>query len=65
MNITKPQLKAMLKMQTDTEVARFFGTTKQAVCNWGDVHPIPEGRQWQAHALRPKVIPEPNREKVA
>lgn len=62
MDITKPKLKELLGLRTDAEVARFFGTTKQAVYNWGDVQPVPEGRQWQAHALRPDVIPEPSRE---
>lgn len=56
MNITKQQVKALLGMTTDVEVANFFHTSKQAVGAWGDDDPIPEGRQWQAIALRPDVF---------
>lgn len=66
MNITKPQLKDRLGFTTDVQLAEFFATTKQAISQWGDDDPIPEGRQWQARALRPDVIPEPTKEvKVA
>lgn len=56
MNITKRQIKAALGLTTDVEVATFFNTSKQAVGAWGDDEPIPEGRQWQAIALRPGVF---------
>jgi len=59
MNITKRQIKEALGLATDVEVAAFFGTSKQAVGAWGDEDAIPEGRQWQAIALRPDVFGEP------
>lgn len=62
MNITKRQIKESLGLTTDIEVANFFKTTKQAVGAWGDNEPIPEGRQWQAIALRPDVFGEPSKE---
>jgi len=59
MNITKRQIKDALGLTTDVEVAAFFGTSKQAVGAWGDEDAIPEGRQWQAIALRPDVFGDP------
>ncbi|MGC1550811.1 MAG: hypothetical protein WA777_19995 [Rhodanobacter sp.] len=56
MNITKRQIKESLGLATDVEVAAFFGTSKQAVGAWGDEDAIPEGRQWQAIALRPDIF---------
>ena len=56
MNITKRQIKEALGLATDVEVAAFFGTTKQAVGAWGETDPVPEGRQWQAIALRPDLF---------
>lgn len=58
MDITKASLKLALGVETDTELADFFGTTKQAVGQWGD-GPIPQGRQWQARAKRPDLFPAP------
>lgn len=57
MNITKQQVKDRLGFTTDVQVAAFFGTSKQAVNAWGEDAPLPEGRQWQARALRPDVFP--------
>ncbi len=59
MNMTKPQIREALGIETDTELATFFDTSKQAIYGWGDDKPIPEGRQWQARAKRPDVIPAP------
>ncbi|GAA0260405.1 hypothetical protein [Rhodanobacter caeni] len=59
MNITKRKIKDSLDLKTDVEVAAFFGTSKQAVGAWGEDEPIPEGRQWQAIALRPDLFSEP------
>jgi hypothetical protein len=59
MDITKRQIKEALRLTTDVEVAAFFGTSKQAVGAWGDDDPIPDGRQWQAIALRPDVFDAP------
>lgn len=58
MNITKRQIKEALGLATDVEVAAFFGTSKQAVGAWGDDDAIPDGRKWQAIALRPDVFGE-------
>jgi len=56
MNITKRHIKESLGLTTDVEVAAFFGTSKQAVGAWGDDESLPEGRQWQAIALRPDLF---------
>ena len=56
MDMTKQAVKAALGFQKDTELARFFGTSKQAVGQWPDDEPLPEGRRWQARALRPDVF---------
>lgn len=56
MNITKRQIKDSLGLTTDVQVAAFFGTTKQAVGAWGEDESIPDGRMWQAIALRPDVF---------
>lgn len=56
MDMTKQAVKAALGFQKDTELATFFQTTKQAVGNWPDDKPLPEGRQWQARALRPDLF---------
>lgn len=56
MNITKQQIKDALGLTTDVQVAAFFGTSKQAVGAWGDDEALPEGRQWQAIALRPDIF---------
>lgn len=59
MDITKRQIKDALGIKTDVEVAEFFGTSKQAVSAWGDNDTaIPDGRKWQAIALRPDVFGE-------
>lgn len=66
MTITKASLKRALGLETDTELAQFFGTTKQAVGQWGDDDkPIPEGRQWQARALRPDLFQAPDSTEAA
>lgn len=57
MNMTKRQIKQALGITTDVDVAAFFGTTKQAVCGWGDDDAsIPDGRKWQAIAMRPDLF---------
>lgn len=56
MAITKQALRAALGLTKDTELAEFFTTSKQAVFGWGETDPIPEGRQWQARALRPDLF---------
>ncbi|WP_202844749.1 hypothetical protein [Luteimonas saliphila] len=59
MSITKRQIKDGLGLKTDVDVAYFFGTTKQAVGQWGEDNAIPPGRQWQARALRPDIFGTP------
>ena len=57
MDITKRQIKKALGLTTDVEVAAFFGTSKQAVGAWGDDDKaIPDGRKWQAIAIRPDLF---------
>lgn len=66
MNITKRALKAALNIETDADLARFFATSRQNVGQWGgEDDPIPDGRQWQARALRPDLFPTPPAEKAA
>lgn len=54
--MTKRAVKAALGLHRDTELAKFFRTTKQAVGRWQEDEPIPAGRQWQARAMRPDVF---------
>lgn len=57
MNLTKAVIKEALGLETDAQLAQFFGTSKQAVSQWGDDSAaIPVARQWQAMALRPDVF---------
>ncbi len=58
MLITKRALREALGFSRDTQLADFFDTSKQAVSAWEDEKPIPEGRQWQARALRPDLFDE-------
>lgn len=55
MNITKRTVREALSGK-DADVARFFGITAGAVSQWADDEPLPEGRQWQAVALRPDLF---------
>ncbi len=57
MNMTKRAVKAALEMETDAELARFFGIGRWAVGQWEDDESIPEGRQWQLRAKRPDLFP--------
>lgn len=54
--ITKAMAKTALGFAQDTQLANFFQTTKQAVGRWDEDEPLPEGRQWQARALRPDLF---------
>ena len=60
MNMTKREIRTALGFSMDKELAEFFGVGKGAVSAWPEDKPIPEGRQWQARAKRPDVIPEPD-----
>jgi len=59
MNMTKREIRIALGFSMDKELAEFFGVGKGAISAWPEDEPIPEGRQWQARAKRPDVIPEP------
>jgi transcriptional regulator with XRE-family HTH domain len=54
--LTKKRVREALGFTLDRELAEFFGTTKQAVSRWPEDAPLPDGRQWQARALRPDVF---------
>lgn len=56
MDMTKQAVKSALELETDAELARFFGIGRWAVGQWPLDEPIPEGRQWQARALRPDLF---------
>ena len=56
MNMTKRQIREALGYRRDVQLAAFFGVTRAAVSAWPEDKPIPEGRQWQARALRPDVF---------
>ncbi len=55
MNMTKRAVREALGGK-DADVARFFGVTAGAVSQWPDDELLPEGRQWQARALRPDLF---------
>lgn len=59
MNMTKREVRDALGLETDVELAAFFGVTKGAVSLWPNDEAIPEGRQWQARALRPDIFGTP------
>ena len=61
MEMTKPQVKDALGIQTDAELARQFTPEigRWAVGQWSDDKPIPAARQWQLHAKNPDKIPPP------
>ncbi|WP_162208493.1 helix-turn-helix domain-containing protein [Xanthomonas sp. NCPPB 1128] len=57
--MTKQAVKKALKLETDAELARFFGIGRWAVGQWKDEKPIPPLRQFQARDLRPDVFGPP------
>lgn len=59
MDMTKRAVKEALELDTDADLARFFGIGRWAVGQWPDDEPIPEGRQWQLRAQRPDLFPAP------
>lgn len=56
MRMTKREVREALGFTRDKELAAFFGVGKAAVSNWPEDEPIPEVRQWQARALKPRVF---------
>lgn len=57
MDLTKRAIKGALGIDTDAELARFFGIGRWAVGQWPEDEPIPEARQWQLRAKRPDLFP--------
>lgn len=57
MDLTKRAIKGALGIETDAELARFFGIGRWAVGQWPEDQPIPEARQWQLRAKRPDLFP--------
>ncbi|WP_115560045.1 hypothetical protein [Xanthomonas arboricola] len=63
--LTKRKVREALGFTRDRELAEFFNTSKQAVSRWPEDEELPEGRQWQARALRPDAFitqPQPEME---
>lgn len=59
--LTKRKLRALLEVDTDSQVAEFFGISPSAVSQWSLDDPIPELRQLQAERKRPDLFgPAPN-----
>lgn len=56
MELTKRNVREALGFTLDRQLAEFFGVGKAAVSQWADDQPLPEGRQWQARALRPDIF---------
>ena len=57
MKMTKREVRSALGFTLDKELAEFFGIGKGGISAWPEDEPIPEGRQWQARALRPDLFP--------
>lgn len=64
MEMTKASVRAALGFTKDVQLANFFGIGKAAVSLWKEDEPIPEGRQWQARAMRPEVFNASNKKVV-
>lgn len=54
--ITKRELRTALRLETDAEVATFYGISASAVSQWAEDEPIPELRQLQAEVRRPELF---------
>lgn len=54
--MTKRHVRSALGFTKDKELAEFFGLGKGAISAWAEDEPIPEGRQWQARAVRPDLF---------
>ena len=60
MEMTKKNVKGALGIETDADLARFFGCLRQAVDQWPDDGLIPTARQWELRARRPDLFPAPD-----
>lgn len=58
MNMTKPEVRKALGLETDSQLADLLGVTRSAISQWPDDAPIPMPRQWQLKAMRPDVFAE-------
>jgi hypothetical protein len=56
MSITKALAKVLLEIETDADLARFFGIGRWAVGQWLDDEPIPELRELQLRDRRPDLF---------
>lgn len=56
--ISKKALRERLGIQTDAELARFFGISRSAVYQWPEDEELPELRVLQAFRKRPDAFPE-------
>lgn len=61
MNMTKREVKEALNIESDADLARYFGIGRWAVGQWPDDAPIPQGRQWELRAKMPATFPTPGR----
>lgn len=61
MNMTKAQARAALGFRFDTELADFFGISKQALSQRKDDEPIPDAWCWRGHKSRPDVFTAANK----
>jgi hypothetical protein len=56
MSITKARAKALLEIETDADLARFFEIGRWAVGQWPEDEPIPELRELQLRDRRPDLF---------
>ena len=54
--MTKAFILATLSLTTETELAKVFGISREAVNQWPTDDPIPLGRQYELKAKRPDVF---------
>lgn len=65
MAMTKTEVKKVLNIETDAQLAREFGIGRWAVGQWPDNDPIPDARQWELRAKYPRKFPTPVAERAA
>ena len=56
MNMTKPEVRKALGLETDSQLADKLGVTRSAISQWPDDAPIPMPRQWQLKAMHPDIF---------
>lgn len=67
MNMTKPEVRKALGLETDSQLADKLGVTRSAISQWPDDAPIPMPRQWQLKAMHPDIFGDhrPDQQKAA